>query len=154
MVDVAALATATRWEIEEHGASGEQDSSFVSVHLLFGCASAHTMRCSISVQTDVDAAPLPDGLRAMAEPLRWRILDLLGREEMCVSHLVEMLGAPQSLVSHHLRVLRNAGLVESDRFRYWTYYRIHPPTVEAVGQELLDLAARAPAPRASRRRCC
>jgi ArsR family transcriptional regulator len=90
----------------------------------------------------------------MAEPLRWRILELLGREEMCVCHLVETLGAPQSLVSHHLRVLRNAGLVETDRFRYWTYYRVHGRTVEALGQELLDLAARAPAPRTSRRPCC
>ena len=96
----------------------------------------------------------PEGLRAVAEPLRWRILALLGREELCVCHLVEALGAPQSLISHHLRILRDAGLVESDRFRYWTYYRLRPGALEALGRSLVELAGGAPAPGPSRRPCC
>jgi ArsR family transcriptional regulator, arsenate/arsenite/antimonite-responsive transcriptional repressor len=93
-------------------------------------------------------------LRAVAEPLRWRILELLGREELCVCHLVELLDAPQSLVSHHLRVLRDAGLVETERFRYWTYYRLDRGALGVLAHQLLDLAGRAPAPGASRRPCC
>ena len=52
-------------------------------------------------------------LKALAEPLRWRIVELLAGEELCVCHLVEALDVPQPLVSHHLRVLRDAGLVET-----------------------------------------
>lgn len=68
----------------------------------------------------------PESLRVLAEPLRWRIVELLSREELCVCHLVEELGVSQPLVSHHLRVLRDAGLVDGERYRYWTYYRLRP----------------------------
>lgn len=105
------------------------------------------------MHVDLDSAAL-DGLRAVADPLRWRILALLGQEELCVCHLVEALEAPQPLVSHHLRVLREAGLVESERHRYWTYYRLRTGALEALGRQLLDLAGGAPPPGASRRPCC
>ena len=65
-------------------------------------------------------------LSVLGEPLRWRIVELLTDQQLCVCHLVDELDAPQSLVSHHLKVLREAGLVESERFRYWTYYRARP----------------------------
>jgi ArsR family transcriptional regulator, arsenate/arsenite/antimonite-responsive transcriptional repressor len=106
------------------------------------------------METDLDSTAPPDELRAVAEPLRWRILALLGREEMCVCHLVEVLDAPQSLISHHLRVLRDAGLVETERYRYWTYYRLRPEAVVELGRQLTDLAGAAPAPGTSRRPCC
>jgi len=110
------------------------------------------------METDVDrnvvSGVLPDGLRAAADPLRWRILSLLGREEQCVCHLVEDLDAPQSLVSHHLRALRDAGLGETERYRYWTYYRLRPGALEALGRQLIDLAGGAPAPGTTRRPCC
>ena len=106
------------------------------------------------METDLETTAPPEGLRAAAEALRWRILALLGREEMCVCHLVEALDAPQSLISHHLRVLRDAGLVDSDRFRYWTYYRLRPGALEALGRSLIELAGGAPAPGTSRRPCC
>ena len=106
------------------------------------------------MKTDVDATWALDGLRAVAEPLRWRILTLLAEEELCVCHLVEALDAPQSLISHHLRVLRDAGLVEGERFRYWTYYRLRPAAVAALGQQLLALAGQAPTSGTTRRPCC
>ncbi|HMC80618.1 MAG TPA: metalloregulator ArsR/SmtB family transcription factor [Acidimicrobiia bacterium] len=106
------------------------------------------------MQTDTDTTAPPDGLRAVADPLRWRILALLGREELCVCHLVDALDAPQSLISHHLRVLRDAGLVESERYRYWTYYRLRPRAVEELGQQLIGLAGGAPTPGTTRRACC
>jgi ArsR family transcriptional regulator len=106
------------------------------------------------METDLDPLAPPDGLRAVAEPLRWRILALLGREELCVCHLVEALDTPQSLVSHHLRALREAGLVESGRYRYWTYYRLRPEALEDLSRRLTELAARAPAPGTARRPCC
>src|SRR5688572_27485005 len=105
------------------------------------------------MKTDADLAA-PDGMRAVADPLRWRILALLRDEEMCVCHLVEALESPQSLISHHLRLLREAGLVETERYRYWTYYRLRPAALEKLGRKLIDLAGGAPPGGISRRPCC
>jgi ArsR family transcriptional regulator len=103
--------------------------------------------------TDLEASPV-EGLRAMAEPIRWRIIELLAEEELCVCHLVELLEAPQSLVSHHLRALRQAGLVESEKFSYWTYYRLAPQALARLGRHLLTLAESAPPAGGRRRPCC
>jgi DNA-binding transcriptional ArsR family regulator len=97
---------------------------------------------------------LSPALRVLAEPVRWRIVELLAAEELCVCHLVEMLGASQSLVSHHLRVLRDAGLVETERFRYWTYYRLRPDALVLLADRLAALAHGAPVPGRQRRPCC
>ena len=56
--------------------------------------------------------------RALGDPLRWRIIELLATEQLCVAHLAEELETAQPLVSHHLKVLRQAGLIEPDRYRY------------------------------------
>ncbi|MGH3658999.1 MAG: ArsR/SmtB family transcription factor, partial [Micromonosporaceae bacterium] len=50
-------------------------------------------------------------LRVLADPMRAAILELLAVEELCVCHLQEELEAKQTLVSHHLKALRDAGLV-------------------------------------------
>ena len=91
-------------------------------------------------------------LGAVAEPVRWQIVQLLAGEQLCVCHLVEELGIPQSLVSHHLKVLKDAGLVRGERFRYWTYYSMTPGALVEVADRLRDLADREPP--ASRRPCC
>lgn len=95
-----------------------------------------------------------ESIRALAEPLRWRIVELLAREELCVCHLVEELGVAQPLVSHHLRVLRDAGLVESERFRYWTYYRLVPAGLDPLASRVAAMVDAAPAPSERRRACC
>lgn len=95
-----------------------------------------------------------DSLRAVAEPMRWRILELLATEELCVCHLVETLGAAQPLVSHHLKALRDAGLVTTERYRYWTYYRLRPDTLAALAEKLAGLAATVPPVGQARRPCC
>ena len=93
-------------------------------------------------------------LKAIAEPLRWRILQLLSVEELCVCHLVEALDVAQPLVSHHLRVLREVGLVESERHRYWTYYRLAPAALAALGHTISAMADETPRAGARRRPCC
>jgi DNA-binding transcriptional ArsR family regulator len=98
-------------------------------------------------------APL-DAVKALAEPLRWRIVELLAAEELCVCHLVEELDVPQPLVSHHLKVLRDAGLVDSERFRYWTYYRLRSEAVADLARALARVADQAPAGSGRRRPCC
>jgi ArsR family transcriptional regulator len=92
-------------------------------------------------------------LRALADPLRWRIVEALAAEELCVCHLAADLEVDQPSVSHHLRTLREAGLVESERYRYWTYYRLAPAQLVFLAGRLADLATGAPPPRTARRPC-
>jgi ArsR family transcriptional regulator len=106
------------------------------------------------MSTDLDDSTTTAVLKALAEPLRWRIIELLAREELCVCHLVEELDVPQPLVSHHLRVLRDLGLVSTERFRYWTYYRLKPASLAPLATSLGELAAGAPAPSGRRPPCC
>jgi len=100
------------------------------------------------------APALHASLPALAEPLRWRIVQLLAVEELCVCHLVEELGVSQPLVSHHLKVLRDAGLVTSERWSYWTYYRLVPDALHTLANRLAGLAEAVPACGAERRPCC
>jgi ArsR family transcriptional regulator len=93
-------------------------------------------------------------LRALADPLRWQIVGLLAVEQLCVCHLTEELGVAQPLVSHHLKALRDAGLVESERFRYWSYYRLRPEVLDELAGHLGALAVDAPAASRARRPCC
>src|SRR5918996_5823097 len=92
-----------------------------------------------------------DVLRALADPLRWEIVQRLAGEQLCVCHLTEDLGVAQPLISHHLKVLRDAGLVEGERFRYWTYYRLRPDALRVLGRRLIDLAGQAPTSGTTRR---
>src|SRR5215213_9818948 len=89
--------------------------------------------------------------RALGDPLRWRIMELLATEQLCVAHLAEELATAQPLVSHHLKVLREAGLIEPDRYRYWTYYRLRPGVLVRLGATLGLIARSAPSGTACRR---
>ena len=107
------------------------------------------------MHTDIDLPVAPGPvLKALAEPLRWSIVAALAREELCVCHLTEDLGAPQPLISHHLRVLRDAGVVESERWRYWTYYRLRPDALRELADLLAPLADASRSAGDKRRPCC
>jgi DNA-binding transcriptional ArsR family regulator len=69
---------------------------------------------------------VPDVLEVLAEPSRRRILDTLREGELSVSALVDRLGTSQPLVSKHLRVLREAGLVEVRVDGQRRLYRVRP----------------------------
>lgn len=63
--------------------------------------------------------------KALADPTRLRILQLLGEREMCVCELEEFLNMSQPAVSHHLRLLKKAGLVDDRREGKWIYYSLN-----------------------------
>jgi ArsR family transcriptional regulator, arsenate/arsenite/antimonite-responsive transcriptional repressor len=76
-----------------------------------------------------DAERLARALRTIADPARLRLLSLIQAQpagEACVCHLTEPLGLSQPTVSHHLKVLLTAGLVERERRGSWAYYRVVP----------------------------
>ena len=80
-----------------------------------------------------EADRLARALKTLADPARLRLLSLIQAQpdgEACVCHLVEPLGLSQPTVSHHLKVLRTAGLVARERRGSWAYYRVMP---EALG---------------------
>ncbi len=62
--------------------------------------------------------------KALADPNRLRITLLLRRRELCVCELMSVLGLEQSRVSHHMRILREAGIAEDVREGRWIIYRI------------------------------
>lgn len=63
-------------------------------------------------------------LRALADPIRLRILALLGTDEVCVCHIHQALDVPQPTASRHLAYLRRTGLVETRRDGPWVHYSI------------------------------
>lgn len=65
-------------------------------------------------------------LKALAHPLRFGLVELLASGEKCVCDLVEEVGASQPLVSHHLAVLKKAGLVHDRQDATWVYYSLDP----------------------------
>ncbi len=68
-------------------------------------------------------------LRALANESRLRIIDRLSKGECCVCDLVALIGSDQSTVSRHLALLRDNGIVESDRRGRHIYYRLLTPCV-------------------------
>jgi ArsR family transcriptional regulator, arsenate/arsenite/antimonite-responsive transcriptional repressor len=71
--------------------------------------------------------------KALADPTRVAIVNrLAAADEVCVCDFVAALDLAQPTISHHLRVLREAGLVESSRRGTWAYYRLVPDAVEQL----------------------
>jgi ArsR family transcriptional regulator len=75
---------------------------------------------------------VPNLLGVVADPMRWRILTLLADTELCTTHLQDLLGAKQNLVSHHLKVLREGGLVLTEPCGRFTYYRLKPGALDSL----------------------
>ena len=81
---------------------------------------------------ETDAAELAKGFAALADPARLRILSLLASAaggEVCVCDLVDPIGRSQHTVSHHLKVLSEAGLIVGDKRGRWVWYRTVPDSL-------------------------
>lgn len=83
---------------------------------------------------DEDAADrLAASLRVVADPARLRLLSLIGAAgEVCVCDLTDVLGLSQPTVSHHLKVLTEAGLVAREQRGRWAFYRLQPERIELL----------------------
>ncbi|WP_030694002.1 helix-turn-helix transcriptional regulator [Streptomyces globisporus] len=79
-------------------------------------------------------------MRVLADPLRLQIVTLLARETLCTSHLVEETGAKQTNLSNHLKVLREAGVVETEPCGRFTYYRLKPEVIDSLAGQFAALA--------------
>lgn len=90
--------------------------------------------------------------QALSDEKRLRILALLGGGEHCVCELTEALDLPQSLLSFHLKTLRDAGLVTDRREGRWVYYALATPALEEA-RGALDALSAATVPRTRLTRC-
>lgn len=85
-----------------------------------------------------EANRLAEWYGVLADPTRLQLLSIISTTgEACAAcDLVEPLGVTQPTVSHHLRVLREAGLVESDKRGRWVYYRPVPHRLEVLSKAI------------------
>jgi ArsR family transcriptional regulator len=80
------------------------------------------------------AQDLASLFKALADPTRIAIVNRLAiGQECCVCDLTDVFDLSQPTVSHHLRILRDAGLVDSERRGTWAYYRLRPDAIERLG---------------------
>ena len=72
--------------------------------------------------------------KALADPIRLQLVDVLRRHagKVCVCELVPLFDLSQPTVSHHLKVLREAGIVDSERRGLWAYYYVIPEALKEL----------------------
>ncbi|HZC25594.1 MAG TPA: metalloregulator ArsR/SmtB family transcription factor [Actinopolymorphaceae bacterium] len=90
------------------------------------------------------AIDLARGFKALSDPVRLRLLSLIASfpgGEACVCNLTEAFDLTGPTISHHLRVLRETGLVTSERRGTWIYYQVEPDRLAALSS-LLQVPAR------------
>ncbi len=92
--------------------------------------------------TEEDAVFQARLLKALADPTRLRILSLLSRHEgeVCVFEIVESFTLEQPTISHHLRILRDAGLVDCRKKGLWAYYYVRRESLNRAREVIEGLA--------------
>jgi len=132
------MASSSSTAIDGHDRNGIDPCQYVHVQPIATIAAS----CPPLLQQALDegeAQRLAQALRAIADPARLRLLSLIQAQpegEACVCHLTEPLGLSQPTVSHHLKVLLQAGLVEREQRGSWAFYRVTPAPLATL-RELL-----------------
>ena len=89
--------------------------------------------------TASQAADLARMLKALADPTRLRLVSMIAAHEnaeACVCDLTESLGLTQPTVSHHLKILSDAGILARDKRSIWSYYTLVPGALDAISAVL------------------
>jgi len=97
--------------------------------------------CEPVVYPDVERAEaerMAAVAKALADPVRLQLVDVLRKHagKVCVCELVPLFELSQPTVSHHLKVLREAGVVGSERRGLWAYYYVEPTALEGLSEWL------------------
>ena len=93
--------------------------------------------CAPVVYPDIErdrAERLAAAAKALGDPIRMQLVDVLRKHagQVCVCELVPLFDLSQPTVSHHLKVLREAGIVGSERRGLWAYYYVNPEALEEL----------------------
>jgi ArsR family transcriptional regulator, arsenate/arsenite/antimonite-responsive transcriptional repressor len=92
--------------------------------------------------TEENATKLASSLKALADPARLRIISMVAAHqnaEACVCDLTEPLGLGQPTVSHHLRILVDAGYLTRSKRGTWAYYQLVPGALDSVSRLLVTV---------------
>jgi ArsR family transcriptional regulator len=95
--------------------------------------------------TPHQAADLARTLKALADPTRLRLVSMVAAHEgreACVCELIEPLGLTQPTISHHLKILVDAGIFSRDKRGVWAYYALRPAALQALAAILGDTTPR------------
>jgi ArsR family transcriptional regulator len=88
----------------------------------------------VEVMSSEQAELITGLLKALADPIRLRLMSLIAAtDEACVCDLTAPFDVSQPTISHHLKVLREAGLVDAERRGTWVWYRARREALDAVG---------------------
>ena len=71
-------------------------------------------------------------LKAIAEPTRLKILEMVTSEEMCVCEIIDKLHLSQPAISHHLKILRQAEIIKDRKEGKWTFYSLNKDSYKAL----------------------
>jgi ArsR family transcriptional regulator len=83
------------------------------------------------------AEGLAAGFAALSDPIRLRLLSMIAAaEEVCSCDLLQPLGRSQPTISHHTKILADAGLIAGEKRGRWVYWRVVPDRIEALRQAL------------------
>ncbi|MDQ1294540.1 MAG: ArsR family transcriptional regulator, arsenate/arsenite/antimonite-responsive transcriptional [Actinomycetota bacterium] len=97
---------------------------------------------ALSPQEAADIAPM---FKALGDPVRLRLMSMIAsRPEVCVCDLTPAFDVSGPTISHHLRVLREVGLVDCERRGTWVYYGVCPAAVHRLGALLSALSPAGP----------
>ena len=93
--------------------------------------------CEPVVHPDVEreqAVRLADVARALGDPIRLQLIDVLRKHagKVCVYELIPLFDVSQPTLSHHLKKLRDAGIVDSERRGLWAYYYVLPEALDEL----------------------
>lgn len=86
------------------------------------------------------ADDLARSLKALADPARLRLISIVAAsegQEACVCDLIEPIGLGQSTVSHHLKILMDAGFLTRSKRGTWAYYRLVPGALDSISRLLV-----------------
>ena len=99
--------------------------------------------CEPVVYPDIErehAERMASVAKALGDPIRMQLVDVLGKHagQVCVCELVPLFDLSQPTVSHHLKVLREAGIVGSERRGLWAYYYVEPDALSELSGWLAE----------------
>jgi ArsR family transcriptional regulator len=119
-----------------------EDHQYVMPRTLVSLERRPGERCCdpTSASTPFEAAERDaEGFDLLAHPVRLQLLDILARNEgrVCVCDLEAAVPVKQPTVSHHLRLLREAGVVDAEKVGVWAYYHVNRSRFAALRQQML-----------------